>query len=65
MNNYLRPSRNDQKWSEQKEKLLNQFKNLTDKDLHFEAGRKFEMIIRVGDKLGIPEPEMKRIFQEL
>ncbi|NOU18970.1 MAG: general stress protein CsbD [Bacteroidales bacterium] len=65
MDKYLRPSRNDQKWSEQKEKLLNQFKSLTDKDLLFEAGRKFEMILRVSDKLGIPEPEMKRIFQEL
>ena len=65
MDKYLRPSRNEQKWSEQKEKLLNQFKNLTDKDLLFEAGRKFEMIIRVSNKLGIPEPEMERIFQKL
>ncbi|NVO11572.1 MAG: general stress protein CsbD [Bacteroidales bacterium] len=65
MDKYLRPSRNAQKWSEQKEKLLNQFKSLTDKDLLFEAGRKFEMIVRVSNKLGIPEPEMERIFQEL
>lgn len=65
MDKYLRPSRNNQKWNEQKEKLLSQFKSLTDNDLFFEAGRKFEMIRRVSDKLGIPEPEMKRIFQML
>jgi hypothetical protein len=65
MDKYLRPSRNDRKWSEQKTKLLNQFKSLTDKDLFFEAGRKFEMIIRVSNKLGIPEPEMERIFHDL
>lgn len=65
MDKYLRPSRNDQRWSEQKAKLLNQFKGLTDKDLFFEPGRKFEMIMRVSIKLGIPEPEMERIFQKL
>lgn len=65
MHEYIRPSRNAQKWSEQKEKLLTQFRNLTDKDLLFETGRKHEMIARVGIKLGKPEEEMERIFQAL
>lgn len=64
MNNYIRPTRSEEKWIEQKEKLLNQFKNLTDSDLQFEAGRKYAMISRVSEKLGIPEEEMTRIFQK-
>jgi hypothetical protein len=65
MNPYIRPARNAQKWTEQKEKLLLQFKNITDKDLFFEAGRKHEMIMRVSLKLGKTEEEMERIFQAL
>jgi hypothetical protein len=65
MEKYIRPSRNNQKWNEQKEKLLNQFKSLTDKDLHFEAGRKHEMIERICYKLGKSEDEMKLIIQAL
>jgi len=65
MNGYLRPSRSAEKWNEQKEKLLIQFKDLTDKDLFFEAGRKHEMIERIGYKLGKSADEMKLIFQAL
>jgi hypothetical protein len=38
------PSRVDQIWSEQKNKLLIEFKELKEDDLDFETGRKFEMI---------------------
>ena len=65
MNQYIRPARNAQKWSDQKVKLLGQFRSLTEKDLFFEAGRKHEMIMRVGIKLGKPQEEMERIFQTL
>ncbi len=65
MNQYIRPARNAQKWSDQKAKLLIQFRNLTDKDLFFEAGRKHEMIMRISIKLGKPQEEIEKIFQAL
>lgn len=65
MKQYIRPARNAQKWDEQKVKLLNLFKNLTDKDLFFEAGRKHEMIHRISLKTGKTEEEMEKIFQTL
>ena len=65
MNQYIRPARNAQKWSDQKVKLLGQYRNLTDKDLFFEAGRKHEMIKRVSLKLGKTEEEMVSIFDTL
>jgi hypothetical protein len=65
MDGYLRPSRSAEKWNLQKEKLLLRFKDLTEKDLHFEAGRKHEMIERVSLKLGKPSEEMEAIFQTI
>lgn len=65
MNNYVRPSRSAQKWSEQKEKFLQQFTDLTENDLNFETGRKHEMIERVSVKLGKSVVEMEHIFQDL
>ncbi len=65
MQGYLRPSRNAQKWSDQKLKLLQQFNELTDKDLQFEAGRKFEMIERISEKLGMSEEAMNHVFKTL
>ncbi|MHC1705383.1 MAG: general stress protein CsbD [Tenuifilaceae bacterium] len=65
MQGYLRPSRNAQKWNDQKLKLLQQFNELTDKDLQFEAGRKFEMIERISEKLGMSEEAMNHVFKTL
>ena len=59
------PSRIDQIWNEQKKKLQLQFTKLSDEDLHFETGRKHEMMERLSIKLGKSEAEIKRIFQEL
>jgi len=59
------PSRTDQIWSEQKKKLLIQFSKLNDEDFDFETGRKYEMIKKIGVKLGKTETEMKRIFQAI
>lgn len=59
------PSRVDQIWNEQKKKLQLQFSTLTDEDLYFETGRKYEMIKKVGVKLGKTEAEIKLIFQAL
>lgn len=59
------PSRIALKWQAQKEKLLIEFTNLKDEDLLFEAGRKQEMIDRIGYKLGKSHEEMKAIFQNL
>ncbi|MDP4209663.1 MAG: general stress protein CsbD [Bacteroidota bacterium] len=65
MYRHAMPSRVDQIWNEQKKKLQLQFSKLTDEDLYFETGRKYEMIKKIGVKLGKTEAEMKRIFQEL
>jgi hypothetical protein len=59
------PSRVDQKWNEQKKRLQIRFTNLTDEDLHFETGRKHEMIKRISVKLEKSETEMNHIFQAL
>jgi len=63
MDVYIKPSRVDRIWSEQKRKLLLHFPTLTEKDLQFETGRKYEMIERVSAKLGKTEAEMMRFFQ--
>jgi len=65
MDVYIRPTRSEQKWMDQKERLLLQFKNLSDKDLDFEPGRKYEMIERIAEKLGKPEDEMKSIVEAI
>lgn len=65
MNRYVKPSRNDQIWIEQKEKLLVKFSNLTDLDLYFETGRKHEMIERLGVKLGKSDAEMYLVFKTI
>lgn len=59
------PSRIDEIWNRQKKKLQLQFSTLNDEDLHFETGRKHEMIARLGIKLGKTDDEMKNIFQAL
>jgi len=63
--NIIRPPRSIEKWDVQKVRLLKQYKSLSENDLKFEAGRKFEMIARVSEKLGIPEADMKRIFDKI
>jgi len=61
----IRPSRSNEKWYVQKVRLLKRYPSLSDNDLKFEAGRKFEMITRVAQKLGISEADMKQIFDEI
>ena len=60
-----RPSRVDQIWEAQKKKLQLQFSNITDEDLHFEIGRKHEMMEHLSIKLGKSMGDIKRIFQDL
>jgi hypothetical protein len=59
------PSRIDQLWSEQKAKLRLQFIDLTDEDLKFETGRKYEMMERLSTKLGKTPAEIDVIFKHL
>lgn len=58
-------SRVDQLWNEQKKKLQFQFSKLTDQDLYFETGRKYEMIERIRIKLGKTDDEINEIFDAL
>ena len=59
------PSGIDLKWSEQKKKLQLQFPDLTNEDLSFETGRKYEMIKRISVKVGKTEAEMKYIIHNI
>lgn len=61
----IRPPRSIEKWNVQKARLLKQYKNLSENDLKFEAGRKSEMIERVAEKFGILEEDMKRFFDRI
>jgi hypothetical protein len=65
MYRHAMPSRVDELWNAQKKKLQLQFPMITDKDLHFETGRKHEMMEKIRVKLGKSEAEMKFIFQSL
>jgi hypothetical protein len=49
-------------WPEKKEKLLKQYKNLTDKDLRFHLGQENEMIETLSYKLGKSTQELLRII---
>ena len=52
-------------WKEQKEKLKKRFVRLKDSDLILEAGKKEEMITKLGIKLGKTRDELLNIFAEL
>lgn len=52
-------------WKEQKGKLKAKFSSLTDADLHFEEGKKDEMLNRVQEKLGKTKDELSSIIAQL
>jgi len=52
-------------WKEQKGKLKAKFSTLTDADLHFEEGKKDEMLKKVQTKLGKSKEEFKAIIAAL
>ena len=52
-------------WKEQKEMLKTKFSNLTDADLHYENGKKDEMMAMVQVKLGKTKEEMTTIISTL
>ncbi len=52
-------------WDEQKIKLKLKFEDLTDEDLHFEAGKRDEMMNRVQLKLGMTNEELISIISTL
>lgn len=60
---FVKPSRNDQMWINQKKKLLNKFSELTEIDLLFEKGKKHEMIERLRAKLSKSDAELYQIFK--
>ena len=53
------------KWNEQKSKLKAKFSTLTDADLHYEDGKKDEMLKRVQVKLGKTKEELQKIIEAL
>lgn len=52
-------------WKEQKGKLKLKFPTLTDADLHFEEGKKDEMLRKVETKLGKTKEEFSKIISSL
>lgn len=54
-----------QNWKEQKDKLKAKFSTLTDADLHYEDGKKEEMMEKLHIKLGKTPEEMKEILSSL
>lgn len=52
-------------WTDQKKKLKAKFSTLTDVDLHYEEGKKEEMLKRVQAKLGKSKEEFAAIISKL
>lgn len=52
-------------WTEQKSKLKAKFSSLTDADLHYEDGKKDEMMNKVQIKLGKTKEELAAIISAL
>ncbi len=49
-------------WKVQKGKLKSKYPSLTDSDLHFEQGKKEDMLKRVQTKLGITKGELSKVI---
>lgn len=52
-------------WNDSKEKLQTKFSTLTDNDLWFEEGKRYEMLNRIQIKLGKTNDEMREILYAL
>lgn len=52
-------------WNAQKGKLKAQFSTLTDADLHYENGKKDEMLTKIQVKLGKTKEELQTIIAAL
>ena len=52
-------------WEDQKVKLRGRFSKLTETDLHFEEGKKEEMLERVQIKLGKSKAELAALLATL
>ena len=52
-------------WDEQKTKLKVKYPELTDKDFHFEEGKKGDMYAALEKKLGKTKDELKTIIAAL
>ncbi len=52
-------------WDDQKEKLMEIFSDLTDKDLYFEQGKMDEMLLRIQNKVGKTRHELHTIIARL
>ena len=52
-------------WNEQKGKLRKEFPVLTDKDVVYEMGKKYEMLERIQVKLGKTKEELVELIESL
>jgi uncharacterized protein YjbJ (UPF0337 family) len=52
-------------WDEQKVKLKAKYPNLSEGDLHFDAGKKDKMMHKIQTKLGKSADELNKIISEL
>ncbi|MGX7668907.1 CsbD family protein [Flavobacterium pedocola] len=63
--NKVIPTPVETNWVDKKNKLKVQFPTLTDADLHFEEGKKEEMLTKVQAKLGKTKEEFDTIISKL
>jgi hypothetical protein len=52
-------------WGKKREKLIQKFPTISEKDLYYQVGKEREMIERVGYKLGKTNQELLHIIVEL
>lgn len=55
----------NENWNEQKGKLKAKFSTLTDADLHYENGKKDEMLTKIQTKIGKTKEELNTIISAL
>ncbi|TND01984.1 MAG: csbd family protein [Bacteroidetes bacterium] len=63
--NTINPAPVKGNWNEQKGKLKAKFSTLTDSDLHYENGKKDEMLTKIQNKLGKTKEEFAAIVAAL
>jgi len=52
-------------WNRKKEKIKQQYPDISDEDLKFYDGKELEMVDRLGYKLGMSLEEMRQIINKL
>lgn len=52
-------------WPEKRERLKQQYPNLTEKDLSYVVGKENQLVGRIGQRLGTSEEEARNILRKI